>query len=251
MQTNHRVRTSLIAVLAMSIPVAHADDAEEAHAIIDRAIEAMGGAKVLAKYKAFSAKIKGNLHTDAGEISFTGEIATQGADQEMFRLDMNIDGQLFSLTHVLNQNRGWVKVGEDLVEMDKEQVAEALEQAHVGWVASLIPLRDKAFTLSTVGEVDIDEKPALGVRVSHAGRRDVNLFFSKSTQLLVKTEARVKDDESGREVTEETFFSAYDNKDLKTALKLTVKRDGKLYLVAELSDVRLEEKLDDAVFAMP
>jgi len=251
MKTSHPALACLVAVSAISFRTVQLDDLAEARAIVDKALEATGGAAALGKYKAFTAKIKGDLHTNAAEISFTGEVATQGADQEMIRLDMNLDGQLFTLVHVLNRDRGWLRVGEELVEMNQEQLAEALEEAHVGWVASLVPLRDKSFTLATVGAAEVDGKPALGVRVSHPGRRDVNLFFSKATHLLVKTEARVKDEESGKEVTEETFYSGYDGKDPQTALKLTVKRDGKLYLAAELSNVRLEEKLDDGVFAKP
>jgi hypothetical protein len=197
------------------------------------------------------ANIKGELYTAGANIAFTGELATQGADQQKLRLELDIDGQLLTLVHVVNRDRGWVKLGDDTTEMDSDDLTEALEQAHVEWVASLVPLKDKAFTLATVGEIAVDGQPAVGVRVSHPVRRDVNLFFDKSSHLLVKTEARVRDDETGQELTEETFLSGYDGKDIQTALKVTVKRDGKLYIVAELSDVRLQEKLDDSVFAKP
>jgi hypothetical protein len=228
-----------------------AGDDNDARAIVDKAIKAMGGDAELGKWKAFTSKIKGDIHTQGVKIAFTGELATQGADQEKISLDLNIDGQTFPIVQVLNRDRGWVKIAGETVDMDREKLAETLEEAHAGWVASLVPLKDKAFTLATVGEAQVEGKPALGVRVSHAGRRDVNLYFDNTTHLLVKSETRVKDDESGKEMTEETFLHGYDGKDVQTALKLTVKRDGEPYLEAELFDVKLEEKLDDSVFAKP
>ncbi len=247
------MRTKLAAMLSVAflaaVPV-RADDAD-ARAIVDKAIKVMGGEAELGKWKAFTSKIKGDIHTQGLKIAFTGDLATQGADQEKISLELDIDGQKFPVVEVLNRTRGWVKIAGETTEMDRETLAETLEQAHAGWVTSLVPLKDKAFTLATVGDVQVDGKPAVGVRVSHAGRRDVNLFFDKATHLLVKTEARVKDDESGKEMTEETFMHGYDGKDVQTALKLTVERDGELYLEAELFDAKLEEKLDDGVFAMP
>lgn len=248
MRRNCGVVVGLVLVL---VPPLHADDAADARAIVDKAIQAMGGESQLAKYKAYTAKIKGDLYTQGMKIAFTGELAAQGADQEKTTLEFDIDGQRFPLVQVLNRDRGWVKLGDDTIDMDKDTLAEALEEAHAGWVASLVPLKDKAFSLAMTGESQVADRPALGIRVSHAGKRDVNLFFDKATHLLVKTESRVKDEESGQEVTEETFLSGYDGKDIQSALKLTVKRDGKLYVEAELSAVKLEEKLDDSVFARP
>ena len=132
-----------------------------------------------------------------------------------------------------------------------KELAEAKEEAYGEWVATLLPLMDKAFTLAPLGEIRVDQRPAAGVKVSRVGRRDVNLYFDKATGLLVKIEARVKDDD-GQEVTEETFLSDYrDVQGTKQAMKTTVKRDGKPYLESEVTECRLAEKLDDGVFAKP
>ena len=59
-------------------------------------------------------------------------------------------------------------------------------------------------------------------------------------------------DEGGKEVTEETFFEDYKEvQGVKQATKLTVKRDGKLYLEGEMSDYQYSETLDASVFAKP
>jgi hypothetical protein len=114
-----------------------------------------------------------------------------------------------------------------------------------------VPLKDKAFTLAPLGEVNIDKRPALGVRVSSKGHRDVSLYFDKRTALLAKTEARVKDDD-GQEVTEETYSSDYQEvQGTKQAMKFTIKRDGKPYLEGEVTEYKLSESLDESMFAKP
>src|SRR5207248_11447730 len=103
------------------------------------------------------------------------------------------------------------------------------EQGYAGWVATLLPLKDKAFTLTTIGEVEVEKRPALGVKVSSKGHRDVDLYFDKESGLLVKTETRLKD-EGGQEVMAETFLRDYkDVEGTKHAMKFAVHRDGKLY----------------------
>jgi len=57
----------------------------------------------------------------------------------------------------------------------------------MGWVAMLAPLKDKAYTLAPIGEVKVEDRPALGLRVSRKGNRDINLYFDKKTYLRVKT----------------------------------------------------------------
>ena len=239
----------LLAVLAV-IPV-RADNADAARAVLDKAIHAMGGEAQLGKLKASSLKMKGDLQSQGAKVPFSGDVQTQGADQHKVVIEAVFGGQKLVIVQVLNRDRGWVKINDTTIEMDKDKLAEALEQAHTGWVTSLVPLKDKGFKLDTIGEVQVESQPAIGIRVSHAGHRDVNLFFDKKTHLMVKTETRLKDDETNQEVTQESFLGGYDGKDIQQALKLTIKRDGKLHLEAELSDVKLEEKLDDSVFAKP
>src|SRR5439155_22836546 len=110
---------------------------------------------------------------------------------------------------VLSGDKGWTRMGDQTNEMDKDAIAEAKEQGYAGWLSTLAPLKDKQFKLATIGEVKVENRPALGVKVSSKGHRDVDLYFDKETGLLVKSEHRVKDDTSGQEVTEESFPGEY------------------------------------------
>jgi hypothetical protein len=236
-------------VLAMAV-MTRADDATDARALVDKAMKAQGGEAKLAELPAATIKLKGTFHGLGDAVTITGELATQGSDRQRFVIEGEAGGEKFRIVHVLNGDKGWTKVGDDVEELDKEELAEAKEGAYAEWVATLVPLKEKKFTLATLGEIKIDKRPALGVRVSSKGHEDVNLYFDKETGLLAKSETRVKED--GQEMTEETYFSDYKEvQGTKQAMKFTTKRDDKLYLEVEITEYKLAEKLDESVFDKP
>jgi hypothetical protein len=247
----HSVPFAVWAVALGLLPAARADDGAAALALVDKAVRSHGGEANLARCPAVTAKMKGTFYGLGLKAPFTGEFAAQGADRQRVVFEAEACGQAIRFVHVLCGDKCWNKLGDELEELDADGVADAREEAHAEWVATLVPLKAKAYTLTSLGEVRIDQRPAAGVRVSSKGHRDVSLYFDKETGLLVKTESRVKD-EGGGEVTEETFLGGYqDVQRTKQATTLTVKRDGASYLEAELSEIKLAEKLDDTVFAKP
>ncbi len=143
------------------------------------------------------------------------------------------------VVNVVNGDKGWTKVAGNTIELDKDAVAEAKEKAHAEYVASLLPLIDgKGYTMATTGEFEVGEKKAMGVKVTSKGHRDVDLYFDKETGLLVQYDVKVKDEGSGQEVLESSFPSDYkDLKGTKYAKKAIVKRDGKLYLAFEVTEI--------------
>jgi hypothetical protein len=231
---------------------ARADDQAECLKIVDKAIQATGGLEKLQKVKAATWKAKGKIYVMGLEIPFTGESAEQLPGQFKFAFEGEVMGQKFVFVEVINGDRGWVKMGDDVMEMDKDQLAEAREELHATWVGYLYPLKDKAFTLAPLGEVKVEDRPAVGIKASYKDRRDVNLYFDKETGLPVKVEHRVHDEMSGMEVNQETFLSDYQDFDgIKWAVKFVIKRDGKPFLEGEITEFKHAEKLDDGVFAKP
>jgi hypothetical protein len=228
-----------------------ADDAADARALVEKAIKAQGGQDKLEKFTGHTTKFKGTFHGMGQKLPMVGEVSTQGNDKIRVDIEVEAGGMKFRIVNVIAGDKGWNKIGEETMELDKDQIAEAKEQAHAGWVQSLYPLKDKQFTLATVGEIKVDDRPALGVKVTSKGHRDVDLYFDKETGLLVKSVTQVKDD-GGQEVTEETFPSEYKEvQGTKQPMKFLVKRDGKLYIEGEASEVQLSEKLDASLFAKP
>jgi hypothetical protein len=239
-------------VFALGAP-ARADDAADARKIVEKAVKAHGGQDKLDKFKGQTIKFKGTFHGMGEGIPMTGEVTSSGMDKQKIDMEIEAGGMKIPIVIVFDGEKGWAKVAKDVKEMDKEQVAEAKEQAYAGWVTTLAPLKDdKKFKLATIGEVKIDKKPALGVKVTSKGHRDVDLYFDKETGMLVKAETVVKDDMSGQEVGEESFPSEYkDVQGTKQAMKFTVKRNGKLFMEGEATGVELFEKLDASTFAKP
>src|SRR5262249_42136951 len=214
----------------------------ETKVIVDKAIKALGGEAKLTKAKAITWKGKGKFY-GLGEqgIDYTGEWAVQGSRQFRVAIDTEIMGQKFRQPSVGNGDKGWIKNNDQVIEMDKDMLAEHQEQMFSNWVgfANPVALKDKAFELSSVGETKINERPAVGIRAVSKGHRDINLYFDKETGLMLKGEWRVKDLQGlqgGKEVTQEVFLSDYKEVDgIKQAMKAVLKWDGKPYVDAEFS----------------
>src|SRR5262249_34844046 len=118
-----------------------------------------------------------------------------------------------------------------------DDIKKALEDAkHMLSVGRLVSLtKDKKLELSLFGEAKVEDKPAIGVRVTSKGKKDITLFFDKKTNLLAKIEHRTIDATSGKEINEERVILEYKkNKDgVPLPKKVAVKRDGKAFLEAE------------------
>jgi hypothetical protein len=238
-------------ILAVTAPT-RADDAADARALVEKAVKAHGGQDKLDKLPGHTLKFKGKFHGMGQAIDMTGEVASQGNDKQKVDVEVEAGGMKFRFTVVVSGDKGWTRMGDEVKEMSKDEVAEAKEQAFAGWVATLAPLKDKQFTLATTGETTIEKKTALGVKVSSKGHRDVDLYFDKETGLLIKSETRVKDDGSGQEVSEETFYEDYKEvQGTKQAMKFATKRDGKLFLELDITELTLADKLDASTFAKP
>ena len=249
----HRIICLTAAALALA-GSARADEKADARAIVEKAIKATGGKEKLAVDQASAVKMKGKFYSTGGGIEFTAEMLLQPPDKMHFKMDFEINAMKIKLNIVVDGKKSWRKVNDDTTELDKDGVAEALEDRHAGRVEALVPLvEDKGFELSTVGEVKVDDKPAVGVRVSHKGKRDVSLFFDKKTGLLVKSERAVKDQEQGgKERMEERLFGGY--KEIggaKRATKVDIKRDGEKFVESEMTEFESKEKIDPSEFAKP
>jgi hypothetical protein len=241
----------LSCTLAVAFPL-RADDAEAANAVIAKAIKAIGPEEKIAKLQAMTIKFKGKIQLMGMEAPFAAELASQGADRTKTQIDLDVNGQKISVTAILNREKGWNKLGDMLMEMSEDELKEAQEDAHENWISRLVTLKDKAYTISSLGEGKVDDRPTLGVRVSSKGHRDVNLYFDKETSVLLKSEMRVKDEMTRMEVNQETYYSDHkEMRGLKEPMKFVIKRDGKPFMEAEVEEIKRQEKLDDSTFAKP
>jgi hypothetical protein len=179
-------------------------------------------------------------------LPFTGKYSMQAPDH--FR--MEIEGVF---TIVFAGDKGWIHAGGDTKEMNEEQFAVQKNDHRGGHISSILPLKDKAFALTALPEIKVDDRPAVGIKVARKAYPEVKLYFDKKTHLLVKSEWRTKaSEEKFKEVTQESYFSKYQEIDgAQVPTRMVMKRDGKLFVEADVSDYKAVGKLDDSVFAKP
>ncbi len=248
-----RIVLSALVVGLLSAGLLRAADNADPMAVIDKAIQATGGTAKLAKYHGNLVKMKGQFHGMGTPIDFTGEMTTQTPNKMRFALDMEVMGSKFTFLQIFNGKEGWISLNGTVTEMDKDAAEEARESLHSGSVEHLLPLKSKDYTLSTLGEDKVGDRPVVGVRASRKGYRDVNLYFDKEKFLLLKSATVVKDPMAGgQEQQGERFFSDYKEQDgIRYAGKVKIKRDGKDYVDSETLEYKPQEKVDDSVFAKP
>jgi hypothetical protein len=243
------VRAAALAAALLPAGGARADGPADARAVVEKAIQVKGGAAAIDKYRAQTTKAEGKFYGAGDAVSFTAQGRAQFPDHSR----LEIDGPGFQFVQVVTGEKGWVSTNGATQDMTKEQLAEAREDQYANSLTRLTPLLGADYTLSPLGEVKVDGKPALGVKVEHKGRRDVKLFFDKDSGLLVKMERKATDILGrGSPYTSEAIFGDYKKTDgVQVPYKVTVRRDGKPYAEYENTEVKLGERLDDKVFAKP
>src|SRR5262249_24840105 len=157
----------------------------------------------------------------------------------------------FTQTVVRNGDKVWINVnGQDVSGLldQKKLLAEVKEQVYAERVAGLLFLGENGYELSPLGEVKVEDRPAVGVRVSSKGHRDVNLYFDKAKGLLVKTEARSWDFTSNQEATDEKILLDYKEMDgYLQPTRLLVNRDGKRLMELDIEEIKHVDKFDEDV----
>jgi negative regulator of sigma E activity len=228
--------------------------ADETKVILDRAIKAMGGADKLDTFQGATWKSKGTFQTENLKLEFTDEWSAQADGQYHWHFDVTLDGGMRTGTLVLNKDKGWYR--EDNVktqDLDKEALALVLTDFRAVRIAErLTTLKDKAYQLAPLGELKIEDRAAVGIKVTHKDWPDLDLFFDKESGLPIRSELRFKESRDGQEVVHTFYFKDY--KEVKGVMHFTtisLRRDDKPLMHLELTEVELHEKLDESTFDKP
>jgi hypothetical protein len=235
--------TGFVLLLA-SVNFVQSGEEKDARAIINKAIKAVGGEAKLPR--AMTWKEKGTYYGMGDGLDYTGIYSVQWPGQ--FR--MEIEG-VFAI--VIDGDKGWMQAGGETKDMKKEELALHQFNHRAGWISSLVALKDKEFQLKTAPDAKVGDKAAAVVLVSRKDYPDVKLYFSKDSGLLIKSEFKTKAAEQEfKEVTQSAYYSNHKVVDgANLPHKLVVKRDGKVFVEAEVVEMKLAAKLDAKVFAKP
>lgn len=239
--------------LLVLVNVGQSGEEKDLRAIVNKAIQFQGGEAKLAKFNAQTMKGTGKFYGLGEAVDISLDLTTQDDKQLRLGMDMTVMNLNLKIVVVVNGDKGWEKVNDDLKDMGADELAEQKEQMHSGYVISLVPLKDKSYKLSALGEVKVGDQPAIGVRVSKKGHREVNLFFDKAKGNLVKSEYMIKDLKAGdKEMTQTNYYSEYKEfAGTKQPTKVMMERDGKKVMEAQMTEYQPLEKADKGTFDRP
>jgi hypothetical protein len=225
-------------------------DEKEAMAIVDKGIKALGGEEKLQKLDAVSWKSKGKLTFNENESEFTAQATFQGLDR--YRGEFSTDQ--FQGVFVLSGSKGWGKFGENAMEMDEDSVKREKRQSiYLQLIpVKLLPLKGKEFKLDTAGEEKVDDKAAVGVKVTDPDGKEFTLYFDKESGLPVKLAAQVMGFGGQDEFKQETTYKEYkDFGGIKKATKVHSSRDGKPFVDSEVTEFKVLDKVPADTFSEP
>jgi hypothetical protein len=240
----------LIAIgLLTTTAEAPSNESQTPRQIIERAIEAQGGEKQVAKLlKPWRAKIKGK----SGAIEITGEILHDSLDKG--RITTTLHGWIpVEVVAVTNGDHAWQRIAG----FTREATGKDLKEMKDGGFRSrkvrfLLPiLREPGITLSPLPDTTVSDQPARGVRVQAKGHRDVDIYFNKESGLLAKIESRLMPTGKPVIVLEQILSDYRDFDGLKLATKFTKYENHKLTSVEEFVDLTFVDHIDEREFEKP
>lgn len=246
----HIVSTGTVILFFAGAGIAPAQD--DARVIIERAIKAHGGAEALARNRAEKVKFKGSLILRGHAVPFIDETTVQLPAQYKHVLETNDGTTKTTILQIINGDKVYVTVNSQPLKLDAAALSEMRAGMELQRAQRLLPLlEDKTYQLAVLDEIRVNDRPAVGVRVTGRGRRELRLYFDRELALLVRAEFLL-DDGKGKQVRQHYFFG--DFKEIagtKRFTKVKAYRDGKQIMEAELLDAKAFDKIDDTEFAKP
>lgn len=250
-----RARYVVPAVVGIILTLAASSGAQEPLTIIDKAITAHGGTEKMGRVNGTRSKSKGKISVMGVEILFEATAASILPDRLRNEMELDVAGQKVGVTQVYNGKEAWVQAQGQTMELKDKLLEEMREGLYGAYVESLVPLKenkDKQFTLAPLGEIKINDKPAVGMKVSAKGHRDIDLYFDKDSGLLIRSERRGLDSSTQMEVSiQQNYSDFFEVEGLKVPRKIAITNDGKPFMEAETVEVKLGEKIPDSEFAKP
>lgn len=235
----------------LSINPVRADD-NNAGAVIDKAIQALGGQDKLKKAEMASWKGKAKITFGDNENEFSSQTTVQDLDHYRGEFEGDFNGNKFKGVTVLNGDKGWRKFGDMGMEMDDAAVANEKRMVYLQVIPiTILPLKGKGFKAEMAGDEKVGDAMATVLKVTAPDGKDFKLYFDKESGVPVKSVATVLGF-MGDEFTQETSFGNYKTIDgIKKATKIESKRDGQKFVEQEITEFKVLDKIEPGTFDEP
>jgi hypothetical protein len=233
---------------APSLPTP-ADEQPGTGAVLDKAIQALGGQDKLSKVKAATWNARGKITIDGKEHPFTADFALQGLHQYREEYATELLDRKAKEVAVLYGDKGYRNIADLSSDLDAQGIADLKRTIYLVIIpATIVPLKDKSYKLETLAEEKVGDRPAAVIKVTPPDGKDFRLYFDKESGLPVKLVARIVA-VGGGEFTHETTYAGYkDFGGIKKATKITTKRDGAKFMEQEITDFQVVNRLDENAF---
>jgi hypothetical protein len=236
--------TLVAAVLACIPSGAAVAGGDNAKVILDKAIEALGGAEKLSK-------IEGLSWTSNGSIKEDGQVRKMTAVETFHGLSrVRRDYRVYRARSqtILDRDKGWQFSGR-YRPMNAVAVAQEKRSIYLQLVPTLlVPLKGAGFKYEAAGEEEVRGKPASILKITAPDGKDFTLSFDKESFLPVKEVAR-SIGSHGKERVEVVTFSQYkDFEGIKKATLIEVEIDAQNYSFFEIVDFKVLDHVPDNIF---
>ena len=208
--------------------------ADDAAAVIDKAVKALGGEEKLGKATALSWAAKGTITIMDNDSEITTKATFQGLDHSRQEFEGDFGGNKVKGVTVLAGRQGLAEVRRHgRGDGRRPRSPPRSRRVYLAVVpVTVLPLKGKGFKVAAAAEEKVGDKPAAVLKATGPDGKDFTLFFDKETGLPVKQVAKVAGF-GGEEVKQETTFGDYKEMDgIKKATKTESTRDGKKFPTA-------------------
>ncbi len=209
--------------------------------VLEKNYEATGVEK-LADVKTYSTKAKMSMM--GMEMPMTIKVK----NPDKFRMDMEAMGQ--KTVSAFDGEKGWMinpMMGAGVKDLEGDQLKQAMSQADLE--GELYNYKEKGSTAELIGKVNADGKPAFRIKLTNADGTVKDYFIDAESYLVVKMKAKVE--AMGQSMEVETKMVEYEKIDgIMMAKKIEVVTPMGTQTIL-LEDIKLNEPIDDSVFARP
>lgn len=218
-------------------------DHHEARDVLQRAIKAAGGeGRIRSLKRPMMWMETGTFYGNGDGVPFVAQYAAKWPN--WYRQE--IEGA-FVIT--VSGVKAWVSGAAGMQNLAGAQLEEMLKQTRLPWAERLFPLTDEAYELSKIDGIEVNGRPTVGIKASHADGRDIKFFFDKQTYFIAKTETMVISPQHGPEpVLREAFYTGRTS---YGPTKFRLIYDKQLFIEGETVDYKVGATLNPEHFEAP
>ena len=217
--------------------------------VLERAITARGGEALLKRLQTVSYTGNG-LSAPQNQVAHF-KFRTTSALPDRIRDETDYEGGI-KFVQVINRDKGWISINNDVKEMDVVNLRYVRELLYVNHLLTLMPLREARYTLEPLPERRLEGVMVQGFVVKCKDQRDVTFFVEKENALPLMVKVRAVDPNTYIEREQETYFMGYTAmQGLQFPKRWVIYNDGNKSMELNFEEFKLLDKVDDILFAKP